>query len=394
MIASINTKEENLTSDEIKLSYLDKDFVLDCMSIPTNSKNEQRMVEFVVFWALRNQINYEFDSYGNIYLTKGEVNDGEFFPCVTSHLDTVHGAHDPYIEVGVPLDLKIETDKDGLHKVSVETHGGSSIGVGADDKGGVCICLSLFSHFEKLKACFFLCEEIGCLGSKELNTEWFKDVGYVIGFDSPELHRAAWSCNGVKLFSYEFYLEHMKEVCDKWGLTTGCFFSEPYTDVTYIREKTNIICMNFGNGGYNPHMSTEYFILEEMDDACGMSIDLINSIGNTEHKLEHTTYKSAIYYEKDDKGIYKMIDTDDSHLLAALGDNNRRTTYTTTKTSTASSTIKYESFKYVINRYESFIESLKDDILESTREYAEKNGQDLTDLEEIIKNKFNTEIKF
>lgn len=392
MTLPINAKEENLALDAIKLSYLDKDFVLDCMSVPTSSKKEQRMVEFIVFWALRNQISYEFDSYGNLYLTKGEVADGEFFPCVTSHLDTVHSAQDPYIEVGVPLDLKIENDK-GTHRVSVETHGGTSIGVGADDKGGVCICLSLFNHFDKLKACFFLCEEIGCLGSKELNVEWFKDVGYVIGFDSPELYRAAWSCNGVKLFSYDFYLNHMKEVCDKWGLTNGCFFSEPYTDVTYIREKTNIICMNFGNGGYNPHMSTEYFIIEEMDDVCGMSIELIQSIGNTEHKLEHTTKKNTTYYEKDEKGIYRLVDTDDSVLLAALGDNIRKNAYTT-KTTTSTPTIKYESFKYVVNRYESFIEGLKDAILETTRDCAEKNGYNLDDLEEAIKNKFNTEIKF
>lgn len=142
------------------------------------------------------------------------MNEGEYFPCVTSHLDTVQDKQSPYIKAGVPLDLKIEQTKDGKHKVSVDTHSSISIGIGADDKSGVCICLSIFQHVEKLKACFFLEEEVGCIGSNHMDLDWFDNVGYVIGFDSPDLYRAAWSCSNVKLFSYDFYTKYMKEVCD------------------------------------------------------------------------------------------------------------------------------------------------------------------------------------
>ena len=199
----------NPRDDDMKLLYLDKDFVYDCMSVPTHSKLEYRMVVFIILWAKRNGIKYEFDDYGNVYLTKGELAEGEYYPCVTSHLDTVQTKHDPYIYAGVPLDLKTERTKDGLHKISVDANGGSSIGIGADDKGGICICLSLFNHLDKLKACFFLDEETGCHGSDNLEKDWFNDVGYVIGYDSPDLYRAAWACNGTKLFSYEFYEKYM-----------------------------------------------------------------------------------------------------------------------------------------------------------------------------------------
>ena len=258
-------EEENSVTDEqnpldnIVLNYLDPEFVLDCMSIPTHSGLEQRMVVFIILWCRRNNVYYEFDDYGNLYLTKGKLEEGEYYPCVTSHLDTVHKEHDPYIKVGVPLDLKIELTKEKEHKVSVLSTNGK-IGIGADDKGGIAICLSMFDHFDKLKACFFLEEETGCKGSKNLWKEWFKDVGYVIGYDSPELYRSAYACSGTNLFNYKFYETYMKDVCDSWGLTKGHFHSEPFTDVKEIREQTGIICMNFGNGGYNAHFDTEYCI--------------------------------------------------------------------------------------------------------------------------------------
>ena len=210
--------ETDPIDDEMDLAYLDKNFVLETMSVPSDSHNEFRLVVYVIQFARRNGIKYEFDDYGNVYLTKGELAEGEYYPCVTSHLDSVQHKQQPYIYAGVNLDLKCERTKDNEHKVYVDTKGQDKIGIGADDKGGVCICLSMFEHLEKLKACFFLCEEIGCCGSKELNKEWFNDVGYCIGYDSPDLIRAAWSCAGVKLFSYEFYEKWMKPVCDEWGL--------------------------------------------------------------------------------------------------------------------------------------------------------------------------------
>ena len=97
---SSTTVSDTASEDKIELSYLQKDFVLDCMSVPTESKSEIRMVTFIMLWAQRNKIKYEFDSYGNIYLTKGELSEGEYYPCVTSHLDTVQTKHGPYISAG------------------------------------------------------------------------------------------------------------------------------------------------------------------------------------------------------------------------------------------------------------------------------------------------------
>lgn len=406
----------NPRDDEMNLMYLDKDFVYDCMAVPTHSLLEYRMVVFIVLWAKRNGIKHEFDTYGNIYLTKGELAEGEYYPCVTSHLDTVQTKHDPYIYAGVPLDLKTERTKDGQHKLSVDANGGSSIGIGADDKGGICICLSLFKHIDKLKACFFLDEERGCHGSNNLDKDWFNDVGYVIGYDSPDLYRAAWSCNGTKLFSYDFYEKHMKEVCDRWGLTNGCFFSEPYTDVKNIREKVEVICMNFGNGGYLAHSESEYCIIEDMDQACGMGVDLIKSIGRRRHYLKHNgstwNYTSNCSYVRNEDGTYKKVDTDDITKLESLGDTTRRNYYGYGSGSTQTSTnanktyssqastvkkedeIKFETVKYIVNRYENHINSIKEEVLEAVKTLCEQNHVLYDVFEAAISDKFNNEIKF
>ena len=394
--------ETDPIDDEMDLAYLDKDFILETMSIPSDSHNEFRLVVYVIQFARRNGIKYEFDNYGNVYLTKGELAEGEYYPCVTSHLDSVQHKQQPYIFAGVNLDLKCERTKDNEHKVYVDTKGQDKIGIGADDKGGVAICLSMFEHLEKLKACFFLCEEIGCCGSKELNKEWFNDVGYCIGYDSPDLFRAAWSCAGVKLFSYEFYEKWMKPVCDEWGLK-DCFYSEPITDVMEIRKQTGVMCMNFGNGGYNAHCESEYIILEHMDHACGMGLALIDHIGCTRHYLKHssTTWGSSKGTYKKENGLLIRTDVDDTKQLESLGDTKRRGTttyyggnYGSKSTPTKDEQLNFEIVKYIVNRYDGHILALKDEVLEAIKGVCEKSNIDFSLFETEVSEKFSNDIKF
>lgn len=306
--------------NEMSLTHLDKDFVYELMSIPTLSSNEYRLVTFIILWARRNGIKYEFDTYGNVYLTKGTLGEGEYYPCVTAHLDSVQQKHKLYAQAGQPLEVKTRI-VNKKHEIYVD-----GMGIGGDDKAGVLIGLSMFSHVDKLKACFFLEEEIGCKGSNHLNVEWFSNVGYVMGYDSPDLNRAAYACSGVKLFSAAFFKEHMQEICKAHGLTD--FRSEPFTDVKVIREKTDIICMNFGSGYYNGHASNEYCVIEDMDTACRMGHALIEHLGTNRYMLEHKTTTSTWGRRSD--GTYGQLNEDeDEKFLRTLSSYNSpaRTTY-------------------------------------------------------------------
>lgn len=387
-----NNKEDATKKDkysDIKLKMMDVDFVYELMSVPTYSKFEYRLVTFIILFAKKNKIKYEIDSYGNIYLTKGELNEGEFYPCMTAHMDSVQNNHKPYILAGCKLNVKTRTNTKGNHEIYVD-----GMGIGGDDKAGVLIGLSMFKHCDKLKAAFFLEEEIGCLGSNNLNKDWFKDVGYVLGYDSPDKNRAAWACSGVKLFSKDFFDTYMKDVCANHGLTI--FRSEPFTDVKVIREKTDIICMNFGSGYYGAHSSTEYCNIEEMDDALAMGKDLIDKIGLTQHILVH-------------EGIKYNVNDEDEKYFNTLGGYSRYygNTYNYSKnynnnyggydygSSSNQSTLKnievkgipYETVEYIADVYEKYIERIKNNV----KTECEKHG---INFDEFYKNVFTDDIKF
>ena len=363
-----SNQEDIEAKDSINLKFIKESLAYDVMSTPTVSSHEYRLLTYIILWARRNNIKYEFDEYGNIYLTKGVLSEGEFYPCVTSHLDTVQSEQLVWAQVGLPLELKTKVNSSGKHEWHVD-----GMGIGADCKSGIVIALSLFDHFDKIKACFFREEEIGCKGSNNLVKEWFDNVGYVIGWDSPELNRAAWSCSGVQLFDKKFFTENIQDICKEHGLTK--FNPEPFTDVKIIREKTDIICMNFGNGGYNAHMPTEYCVVEEMDHACGMGIDIIKKLGTKQYLLK--SKDSFGYYEVREDGSKVWVRNTDSEFFKELSGiktygtyggynySSYQTTKQTTPSSTATTkkedtnTVKIETLEYVSEIYETRIQDIK-----------------------------------
>ncbi len=384
-VSPISTKKED--SDDLQLTHLNKDFVYELMSVPTLSTHEYRLVTFIILWARRNNINYEFDDYGNVYLTKGSVKEGEYYPCVTAHLDSVQSKHKLYAQAGQPLNVKTRISSiTKKHEIYVD-----DMGIGGDDKAGVLIGLSMFNHVDCLKAAFFLEEEIGCKGSAHLNKEWFKNVGYVIGYDSPDLNRAAWSCNSVKLFSADFFKTHMQKICEKHGLTK--FYAEPYTDVKEIRTQTDIICMNFGSGYYNAHSEREYCVIEDMDTACRMGAELIEHLGKNSYKLPN----SSNTWTKGSDGIYhRPAEDEDEKFLRTLSgysysSTNSTTVYKNTSTSTKTTESKVEESKgeftietieYISERYEDKINNIKTRV----QSICEANNIDFTLFEKEFSN--------
>lgn len=403
---TVTTTNENEKKDEnaLSLTHLDEKFVYELMSVPTSSSNEYRLVTFIILWARRNNIHYEFDDYGNVYLTKGEIKEGEYYPCVTAHLDSVQSKQKTYAQAGQPLQVKTRISTiNKKHEIYVD-----GMGIGGDDKAGVLIGLSMFSHLDTLKACFFLEEEIGCKGSAKLNKEWFKNVGYVMGFDSPDLNRAAYACSGVKLFSANFFKTYMQDICKKHGLTK--FQSEPFTDVKEIREQTGIMCMNFGSGYYNAHSEREYCVIEDMDTACRMGVELIEFIGLTRHELQHSSgwikgqdgvYRKVVTDDEDEKffrtlsGVqygYYGYGTQGSYNYGTTSKASGTTTTTTTTTKTTETAkddknkVNIETLKYVTERYEEHIEDVKARI----QKVCEANNIDFA----LFENEFVTTIKF
>lgn len=265
-------KPETMTREDLNLTFIDPVLMFDLMSVPSVFWHEGMMQDFLMHYACLNGIESHQDEAGNVYLQKGCCAEGEYYPCFSAHMDSVQLDQLPYIEKGERLVIKTGTQKD-LHTLYTD-----DFGLGGDDKAGILISLTVMSRLEKAKAVFFVAEEKGCLGSEKMDVEWFRDVGYVIAFDSPGLWRASYSCWGIKLFDTEFFRRYLEPLSLNFGRVI--YVADAYTDVKNIREKTELACMNMGAGYYDYHSSGEYCIVEHMDQACEIGLTLVGNLGS------------------------------------------------------------------------------------------------------------------
>ena len=408
------TEKRPMTESEareymVKLGFkhIDVKELYETMQVPSCSRFEFRMAAYIILWARKNGIDYKFDKKGNVYLTKGELAEGEFYPCVTSHMDTVQDKAKPYALAGAELPLRTRRTKSNVsdevrHEIYIDGQG-----IGADDKLGVYISLQLMKKFDKIKAAFFVEEEVGMLGSKELDKDFFDDVAYVIGWDSPDIIRGAWKCSGTQLFSKDFYVKHLKDIIKDWGYKDSNLHSEPFTDVVQIREKTGITCMNFGNGGYQAHSATEYLVVEHVDHAVGMGEDIIRRLGNKEQfkftkTYERTTVGVRTYQDEDDGlGNYlnppvRTYGSQSSYGSSSSAGNVNNRSDGKVEQKVDENAINEETVKYIVDTYEEYVKTLKEnvekkcDLLEDTlKDKFKEVGIDFTTLGINIKESFN-----
>ena len=270
------------TIGTIGLKLIDEELLYKVLSIPSCSRQEQCVQSFLMEHARLHGFAAKLDDKGNVYLRKGFLPQGEFFPCVTAHMDTVHYSHIPFINENKPIPLQTQ---EGYNEHYIYAEG---FGLGGDDKAGIVVALTIMEKLQACKAVFFVEEEIGCGGSDLAELSWFSDVGYIIAFDSPGRNCASWACSGVILFSREFYETFLEELGPKYGLTR--FEAHPYTDVMVLRMNTCLACMNFGAGYYNYHSYDEFVVAEDMDHAVDMGLYLIGRLGHQEYVIPFTPH--------------------------------------------------------------------------------------------------------
>jgi tripeptide aminopeptidase len=281
---------------------MNKEFLKEVLSIPSYSKKEILMREFIKKFAIHNGIEYHIDYKGNIYLTKGVIDENEYYPCVVSHIDTVHNKHISLIEENKRL--IIDEDQDMLTAKHPETN--IQTGIGGDDKCGVFVCLSLMTKLDVIKGAFFVEEEIGMLGSKVSDDNFFKNVGYAIQFDAPSANWITEVCSGVRIFE-DFFKDMIKEVLSDNGYTN--FSNDPFTDVNQLAQKYDFNCLNLGCGYYRQHTDYEYVIISEVERSLKAGLDLIEYLGNDKY-IKHREPKREIIIENQPIS-YNVIETND-----------------------------------------------------------------------------------
>lgn len=246
------------------------------LGIQTYIGHEERMVAFLMKLCQEEGYTVATDEYKNVYVTKGVA---EWYPCVAAHIDTVQFFKD----------IQISREGENLDKfVGYDRETGERHGIGADCKTGVFVCLELLRLCPMpLKVAFFAMEECSSKGARNSDPAFFKDVGYLIAFDCPSRNMLSYTAAGVRLFDNDGpFMEAVLPVFQHYGVS---WQHHPCTDVTFIRPKYMINCLNLASGYYNWHHTSEVAYLPDVCNAIEMGLHLLPALG-----MRHYPYMDSL----------------------------------------------------------------------------------------------------
>lgn len=169
---------------------LDWDILTKLYSIYAPTYDEQEMIGFV-YTQLHSidGLDIKEDSYGNIYVIKG---NSKTYPCLISHVDQRQKKIGDNFEV-----INNQGEYSGRSDRGFE-------GLGADDKNGIFLCLTVLKKFDNIKIVFFKDEETKEKGSKYADLSFFKNCRYVLDIDRKGNSDFVVMSKGLELCSKEF----------------------------------------------------------------------------------------------------------------------------------------------------------------------------------------------
>lgn len=295
----------------------------ELLSVPTKTYQEDKMVDYILSELSQFEgIKVEVDKYKNIYVTKGILNEGEYYPMFISHTDTVHSLVDEIIVKEEYLLRPYTFGKDfGSEQVlclKAYDKNDNPTGIGGDDKCGIYICLELLNQLEKVKLAFFVSEETGCHGSKQINIDFLNDVGYCTQYDAPGDHLISYSCSGTVLFDTDGEFFKMAYNAITEGFKNEMLVqAHPYTDIMIVKQKSDLSCINISCGYYNMHTKNEFVCVNDVERAIIVGKNMVRKLGlkRYEFKTEpkQTTTTTTLFDFEDEYPFY-----DDIHQLDTI----------------------------------------------------------------------------
>jgi hypothetical protein len=120
-----------------------------------------------------------------------------------------------------------------------------------------------------------------------------KDVGYITQYDAPGNHLITEICSGVQLFEREseFFQKTLPLIENGFGGEV-LIQSHPYTDISQLKKKSDVCCINMSCGYYNMHSSQEFISIKDVEDAINIGKNMVETLGLKKYKYE---YKPLVY---------------------------------------------------------------------------------------------------
>ena len=246
--------------------------------IHSPSGNEKAMKKFIKGYVKKHipGVTFRSDHVGNLYKTRGI---SETYPCIVAHLDQVQREHSK--------DFKAIETEDIIFGYSPKNR--KREGLGADDKNGIWIALKCLEKYECIKVAFFISEEIGCIGSRNADMNFFEDTRFVIEPDRRGFENLITDISYTSLCSNDF----LRDIgFERFGYKEE---SGMMTDVLELKERgLGVSCINLSCGYYEPHTHEEFTVKK----------DLLNCLRLVEHIIENC--QSVYPHENLDSGYYGM----------------------------------------------------------------------------------------
>jgi hypothetical protein len=286
------------------------ELLTDLYKVSSPSRKEKDMIRFITARLDALSVPYELDKYGNIYATKGKSGT---YPCVVAHTDEVHPKRSKGYEV-VNFRNEIIFGYDAHHR--------HLVGIGADDKNGIWVCLKCLEEYEQMKCVFFMGEEEGCIGSNRANMVFFDDCRYVLQCDRKGNSDIITSISGTELCSDDFLCDiHLSD--HGYKVANGL-----QTDVAVLKKRgLEVSCVNLSCGYYNPHSSEEYTNIEDLYKCYRFVQSVIDNCTETypHHYNPCRNWFGGynMYYPYNHRSMYDFED-DETVIPAKPGNKNRK----------------------------------------------------------------------
>ena len=242
-------------------------------------------------------VSFYRDEMMNIYATKGTLEEGEFYPMFIAHTDTVHSKIDKIVveeeKLKRPYTFGKTFDETLVDVLKAYDTEGKPTGIGGDDKCGIFICLELLKQLDKVKIGLFVSEETGCHGSSKCDVNFLQDVGYITQYDAPGNHLITEICSGVRLFERdsEFFEKTLEVITESFG-NEMLIQSHPYTDISQLKKKIDVSCINMSCGYYNMHSVQEFISIEDVKCSIEAGKNMVKVLGLKKYEY---IYKPIVY---------------------------------------------------------------------------------------------------
>lgn len=234
---------------------------IELLNIHGTSGNEKPVRDYLRPILTELMDNVKVDDYGNLLADK-KCGDGNGATVLLSaHMDTVKG---------VLADRKLVETEDGI----IMSNNGA---LGADDRGGIAIILTVLRNLNKLnfnghiKVSFSREEEIGCVGASKIDPDWYANADLAIVVDRRGNRDIVVGC-GMAFCSDSvgYFMEDVSKIADMdWRAVEGGI-----SDAMVFAEN-GINSINLSAGYMNEHTVNEYASLKDMGDTVRLILQTI-----------------------------------------------------------------------------------------------------------------------